>query len=58
MIPVLTIFGLITAEHPYMGDIRGLGFFQEVEMEEDKITMEPASYAHVLKIVSDCKENG
>ncbi|MGE7835192.1 aspartate aminotransferase family protein [Viridibacillus arvi] len=44
--------------HPYVGDIRGLGFLLGIEMVEDKITMEPASNERVLKIVSDCKANG
>jgi len=44
--------------HPYVGDIRGLGFLLGIEMVEDKISMEPASNERVLKIVSDCKANG
>ncbi|ETT81545.1 aspartate aminotransferase family protein [Viridibacillus sp. FSL R5-0477] len=46
------------SNHPYVGDIRGLGFLLGIEMVEDKITMEPASNERVLKIVSDCKGNG
>ncbi|MGE7934049.1 aspartate aminotransferase family protein [Viridibacillus arvi] len=46
------------SNHPYVGDIRGLGFLLGIEMVEDKITMEPASNERVLKIVSDCKANG
>ncbi|MGE7920092.1 aspartate aminotransferase family protein [Viridibacillus sp. NPDC093762] len=46
------------SNHPYVGDIRGLGFLLGIEMVEDKITMEPASNDRVLKIVTDCKANG
>ncbi|MGE7924998.1 aspartate aminotransferase family protein [Viridibacillus arvi] len=46
------------SNHPYVGDIRGLGFLLGIEMVEDKTTMEPASNERVLKIVSDCKANG
>ena len=46
------------SNHPYVGDIRGLGFLLGIEMVEDKLTMEPASNERVLKIVSDCKANG
>ncbi|QOV11379.1 aspartate aminotransferase family protein [Viridibacillus arvi] len=46
------------SNHPYVGDIRSLGFLLGIEMVEDKITMEPASNERVLKIVSDCKANG
>ncbi|MEW9676755.1 aspartate aminotransferase family protein [Lentibacillus sp. L22] len=44
--------------HPYVGDVRSLGFVMGIEMVEDKNTKEPASSERVGKIVSDCKANG
>ncbi|MEN1968726.1 aspartate aminotransferase family protein [Lentibacillus sp. N15] len=45
-------------EHPYVGDVRNLGFVMGIEMVEDKTTKEPASPERVGKIVADCKANG
>ena len=45
-------------EHPYVGDIRGLGFLLGIEMVENKETKEPASNERMAKIISGCKENG
>ncbi|MFC7365120.1 MULTISPECIES: aspartate aminotransferase family protein [Bhargavaea] len=45
-------------EHPYVGEIRGIGFLLGVELVEDKQTREPASAARIGKIIADCKANG
>ena len=45
-------------DHPYVGDVRGLGFLLGIEVVENKKTKEPASPARVSKIISDCKANG
>ncbi|WP_249870514.1 aspartate aminotransferase family protein [Oceanobacillus saliphilus] len=44
--------------HPYVGDIRGLGFLAGIEIVEDKLTKEPGSKERVAKIIADCKANG
>ncbi len=46
------------ADHPHVGDVRGIGFLLGIEMVEDKETREPASAARVGKIIADCKANG
>ncbi|TDL32708.1 aspartate aminotransferase family protein [Jeotgalibacillus sp. S-D1] len=45
-------------EHPFVGDIRGLGFLMGIEMVENKQTKEPATPERVGKIIGDCKKNG
>lgn len=45
-------------DHPFVGDIRGLGFLLGIELVEDKETREPASNARVAKLIGDCKANG
>lgn len=45
-------------DHPFVGDIRGLGFLLGIELVEDKETREPASNARVAKIIGECKANG
>ena len=45
-------------DHPYVGDIRGLGFLLGIELVENKETKMPASNARVAKIIGECKGNG
>lgn len=45
-------------DHPFVGDIRGLGFLMGIEMVENKQTKEPATPERVGKIIGDCKKNG
>lgn len=45
-------------DHPFVGDIRGLGFLLGIELVEDKETREPATNARVAKLIGDCKANG
>ncbi|ASK62444.1 aspartate aminotransferase family protein [Virgibacillus phasianinus] len=44
--------------HPYVGDIRSLGFVMGIELVEDKNTKEPAAAQRVGKIIGECKANG
>lgn len=44
--------------HPYVGDIRSLGFLMGIELVEDKVTKEPATAQRVGKIIGECKANG
>lgn len=44
--------------HPYVGDLRGLGFLLGIELVENKETKEPATAERVAKIINGCKENG
>ncbi|TQR20557.1 aspartate aminotransferase family protein [Psychrobacillus vulpis] len=46
------------SKHPYVGDVRGLGFLLGIELVENKETKEPASIERVAKIIGDCKANG
>lgn len=48
----------VLKDHPYVGDIRGLGFLMGIELVEDKETREPATNARMAKIIGDCKANG
>lgn len=48
----------ILKDHPYVGDIRGLGFLLGIEMVENKETKEPASNERITKIIGACKVNG
>ncbi|WP_100011241.1 aspartate aminotransferase family protein [Lentibacillus sediminis] len=45
-------------DHPYVGDIRSLGFMMGIELVENKETKEPASAARVGRILAECKANG
>ncbi|WP_253291334.1 aspartate aminotransferase family protein [Virgibacillus proomii] len=45
-------------DHPYVGDIRGLGLLAGIELVEDKETKQPISPDMIGKIMSDCKEKG
>ena len=45
-------------DHPYVGDIRGLGFLMGIELVENKETKEPATDARIGKIIAECKQNG
>lgn len=44
--------------HPFVGDIRGLGFLLGIELVEDKETKAPATNERVAKIIAECKANG
>ena len=45
-------------DHPFVGDIRGLGFLMGIEVVENKETKEPATDVRIAKIIGDCKANG
>ncbi|WP_369823546.1 aspartate aminotransferase family protein [Sporosarcina sp. P30] len=45
-------------DHPYVGDIRSIGFLMGIELVEDKKTKEPATNARITKIIGECKANG
>lgn len=45
-------------DHPYVGDVRGLGFLLGIEIVENRETRVPASNERMAKIIGDCKENG
>ncbi|SOC40760.1 aspartate aminotransferase family protein [Salinicoccus kekensis] len=44
--------------HPYVGDIRGLGLLVGIEVVEDKETKKPGSGERVGKLIADCKARG
>jgi len=44
--------------HPYVGDIRGMGLIIGIEIVEDKTTKEPGSDERVGKFISNCKSRG
>ncbi|MBE1555326.1 hypothetical protein [Sporosarcina limicola] len=44
--------------HPYVGDIRNLGFIMGIELVEDKETKEPATNDRMAKIIGGCKATG
>ncbi|GLO67459.1 aspartate aminotransferase family protein [Oceanobacillus kimchii] len=44
--------------HPFVGNLRGIGMIVGIELVEDKTTKEPASKERLAKIISDCKDNG
>ncbi|ONK23809.1 aspartate aminotransferase family protein [Bacillus sp. VT-16-64] len=48
----------VLKDHPYVGDIRGMGFLMGIEMVEDKETKEPAKNERVAKIMSECRDKG
>ncbi|GGC76268.1 putative aminotransferase YhxA [Thalassobacillus devorans] len=44
--------------HPYVGDLRSLGFLIGIELVEDKNTKQPADAERVNRIIKGCKANG
>lgn len=44
--------------HPFVGEVRGLGFLLGIELVENKETREPATNERVVKIIGECKANG
>jgi len=48
----------VLEDHPFVGDIRHLGFLMGIELVENKKTKEPATKERVAKIIGECKANG
>lgn len=48
----------VLEDHPFVGDIRHLGFLMGIELVEDKETKEPATKERMAKIMGECKANG
>lgn len=46
------------ADHPMVGDIRGLGLFAGIEIVDDKITKAPSAESTLAGIVADVKKQG
>ena len=44
--------------HKHVGDIRSFGFIVGIELVEDKESKIPASSDKILKIITECKDNG
>jgi taurine-pyruvate aminotransferase len=45
-------------KHPVIGDARGLGLFQGIELVKDRDSKEPVDEAHVAAVVADCGAQG
>ncbi|NBJ70962.1 MULTISPECIES: aspartate aminotransferase family protein [Clostridia] len=45
-------------DHPYVGDIRGLGLLVGIELVEDKTTKKPIRSNVIATIMNECKEKG